>query len=128
MKASALLAAILVAFTSTFLRAATDQSGAPKANAEALILQDFKDRINKYLDLRKHAAKDAPPLKPTTDPAQITAAQTALADQIRAARADAKAGDIFTPEIRDKFRRLLYPELKGEDGRDVKQILKDDAP
>ena len=26
------------------------------------------------------------------------------------------------------FRRLLSPELKGEDGRDAKAILKDDAP
>ena len=26
------------------------------------------------------------------------------------------------------FRRLLAPELKGEDGRDAKAVLKDDAP
>ena len=26
------------------------------------------------------------------------------------------------------FRRLLAPELKGEDGRETKAVLKDDAP
>ena len=26
------------------------------------------------------------------------------------------------------FRRLLRPELKGEDGRDAKAVLRDDAP
>ena len=43
-------------------------------------------------------------------------------------RRRAQPGDIFTPDIRAKFRRLLAPELKGEDGRDAKEIVKDDAP
>ena len=43
-------------------------------------------------------------------------------------RAGAKAGDIFTAEIRDTFRKLLAPELEGEEGRDLKQVLRDDAP
>ncbi len=30
--------------------------------------------------------------------------------------------------MRPVFRRLLAPELKGEDGRDAKAVLKDDAP
>ena len=30
--------------------------------------------------------------------------------------------------MRTAFRQLLAPELKGEDGRDAKEILKDDAP
>jgi hypothetical protein len=48
--------------------------------------------------------------------------------KIQAARAGARQGEIFTPEIRQAFRRLLAPELKGEDGRDAKATLKDDAP
>jgi hypothetical protein len=51
-----------------------------------------------------------------------------LAARIRVARADAKPGDIFTAEIRNKLRRLLAPELKGEDGQDAKAVLKEDAP
>jgi hypothetical protein len=35
---------------------------------------------------------------------------------------------VFTPAVRDSFRKLLSPPLKGEDGRDAKKILKDDAP
>ena len=30
--------------------------------------------------------------------------------------------------MRRTFRQLLAPELKGEDGRDAKAVLKDDAP
>lgn len=106
---------------------------APKARAEgvnphAAILADFKQRIDAYMKMRKDAIKGAPQLKETTDPAQIKAAQDGMAERIRAARVTAKQGDVFTPEIVAQFRRLLTPEFKGDDGRDAKEILKDDAP
>jgi hypothetical protein len=62
--------------------------------------------------IHRDAAKNAPPQKQTTDPAQIKAAQDALGAKIRAARAMAKPGDIMTPEIRNKFRRLMYPVVQ----------------
>lgn len=108
---------------------ATDQkSSRPKVNTEALILQDFRARVDKYVELHKQVAKGAPPLKETNDPAQIKTAQDGLAAKIRAARADASPGDILTAEIRNKLRRLMAPELKGQEGRDTKAVLKDDAP
>jgi hypothetical protein len=97
-------------------------------NSDAMVLVDFKDRIDKYLDIHKKAEKTTPSLKETSDPAKIQAGEEGLAASIRALRADAKVGDIFTPPIRDKFRRLLSPETKGEEGHDAKEILKDDAP
>ena len=97
-------------------------------NPHAAILADFKERVDTYMDVRKDAIKDAPPLKETTDVTKLKAAQDGMAVQIRAARANAKQGDVFTPEIVAQFRRLLNPELKGDDGRDAKAILKDDAP
>ena len=61
----------------------------------------------------------APPTAPTT-----------LAERTRALgeRLGLTPARYFTPEIRSVFRRLLAPELKGPDGRDIKKILKDDAP
>jgi hypothetical protein len=97
-------------------------------NPRAAVLQDFKARIDAYLKLRKEAVKDAPQLKETKDPAKIKAAQDGMAANIRAARAGAKQGDVFTPQIAAEFRRLLNPELKGDDGHDAKAIIKDDAP
>jgi hypothetical protein len=97
-------------------------------NPDAAVLQDFKARVDAYMKLRKEAVKDAPALKQTNDPAKIKAAQDAMSAQIRAANANAKHGDVFTPEITAKFRQLLSPELKGDDGRDAKAIIKDDAP
>jgi hypothetical protein len=106
---------------------ATDQ-GTTRVNPDAAVLADFKTRVDTYLTVRKQAVKDAPPLKETKDPAKIKAAQDAMAVQIRAARANAKHGDVFTPDITAKFRRLLSPELKGDEGRDAKAVIKDDAP
>ena len=105
-----------------------EQAKATGVNPDAAVLADFKSRIDAYMKLRKEAVKDAPRLKETKDPAKIKAAQDAMSIQIRAARANATHGDIFTPEIIAKFRRLLSPELKGDEGRDAKAIIKDDAP
>jgi hypothetical protein len=109
-------------------RASEPQKTDQRANTDALTLKDFKNRIDKYVELHKRAAQGAPSLKETNDPKSITTAQDALASRIRADRSSAQPGDIFTPAIRDNFRRLLSPQLKGEDGRDAKKILKEDAP
>jgi hypothetical protein len=119
--AASLLMALLLATTP----AVAHQRG---ANAEALVQQDFEKRIEAYIALRTSAIKGIGPLKPTTNPADIKAGQDALAQRIASARADAQPGDIFTPEIRQRFRELLAPHLKGEEGRDAKAIVKDDAP
>jgi hypothetical protein len=101
----------------------------PSVNPDAAAMADFEARVEKYADLHKQLARgSAAPPKETPNPAQITAAKVALAAKTQAARAGAKHGDIFTPQIRPVFRRLLAPELKGEDGRDAKALLKDDAP
>ncbi len=105
-----------------------DQAKATGVNTDAAVLQDFTRRVEAYLKLRKDAVKGTPALKETSDIAKIKAAQDGLSMQIRAARAGAKQGDIFTPEVAAKFRRLLYPETQGDDGRDAKAIIKDDAP
>jgi hypothetical protein len=102
-----------------------NQSG---GNADAAILKDFKERIDKYVDIYEGAAKSNAKPKESSDPAKIIATQDALAARIRAARPTAKQGDIFTAEVRSRFRRMLAPALKGEDGRDAKALMKDDAP
>lgn len=96
-------------------------------NADAIVLQDFKQRVDKYLELHKQLAKKTPRQKETNDPAKIKAAEQVLAEAIQVARKDAKHGDIFTPEIRAKFRQLMYPEMKGSDGRETKEIINEDG-
>ena len=82
----------------------------PGVNADAHQLATFKARVDDYVQLRKKADDSAPPLKKTEDPAQIKQAQQALVERIGSARAGAKQGDIFTPEITKLFRRVRRPE------------------
>lgn len=97
-------------------------------NADAKVLQEFQQRIDEYVKLRKTAGKDTPPLKETADPADIQAAQDALAEKIRAARAGARQGDIFTPDAQKLFRRLMEPAVKGREAQATKKAVKEDAP
>jgi hypothetical protein len=99
-----------------------------KVNPDAALLQDFKHRIDAYVQLHKRLEKKAPPLKETEDPAKIKASQDALAAAILRERANARQGDIFTPEIANLFRRLMHPEVKGQKGAETKAALKEDAP
>lgn len=100
----------------------------PAVNPNAAVMADFNARVEKYLELHKDLAKGPAKQKDDRTPEQIEAQKTALTAKIQAARAGAKQGDIFAPEIRPVFRRLLAPELKGEDGRDAKAVIKDDRP
>ena len=100
----------------------------PAVNPNAAVMADFQARVSKYAELHKDLAKGSAAQKDDRTPEQVNAQKDALAAKVQAARADAKQGDIFTPEMRPVFRRLLAPELKGEDGRDAKTVIKDDAP
>jgi len=107
--------------------ATREKAADQNANADALILADFQKRIDAYMAIRKEAEKDAPPIKETNNPGEIKAAQEGLGAKIRAARADAKPGDVLTPEIRNKFRRLMYPVVQGTSGHEIKEELSEDV-
>ncbi len=93
--------------------AATKQKAAEEhANPDALVLADFQKRVDAYMAIHRDAAKDSIAIKETKNPADIKRAQDALGVKIRAARATAKPGDILTPEIQNKFRRLMYPTVQ----------------
>lgn len=104
--------------------AATDQP----VNRDAAVLAEFQKRIEAYRKLHDEVAKGAAEMKTTDDPARIRQAETLLAERLRAARTDAKPGDIFTPEIRGAFRKLMYSETHGAAGRDTKAAIREDAP
>jgi hypothetical protein len=100
----------------------------PAVNPEAAALADFTSRLNAYADMHKTLAKGEARPQETASPAKLNATKATLAARVQATRVNAKQGDIFVPAVQPVFRRLLAPELKGEDGRDAKAVLKDDAP
>jgi hypothetical protein len=102
--------------------------GQEKVNPDAKVLQDFQSRIDTYMKLHNELEREAPKLKDKAEPEEIKAHEDALAAKVRAARPAAKPGEIFTPDVRALFRRLMYPEMKGKEGAATKAEIKEDAP
>ena len=123
------IAGLVIVFAVAAAQTASQKSPVQKeTNPDALLLVDYQKRIKQYMDVRGDVDKGAAEQKETSSPEKIRQAQVILAERIRTARKTAKAGDIFTPEIRTMFRRLMYPELKGAEGRETKETIKADAP
>jgi hypothetical protein len=98
------------------------------ANADATVLAEFKAKVEKYAKDRETLVDHSVPLKKTTDPAAITTAEQALAEKIRQATPDAKQGEFFTPATVAAFRRMMKPALKGPEGLENRNAIKDDLP
>ena len=71
---------------------------------------DFSARMSAYEALRHKLEEGLPKLEVTSNPAEIVRAENLLAARIRAARAGARRGSIFSPSIRRAFRRALNTE------------------
>ncbi len=74
---------------------------------------DFDARMLSYAELRSQLQQGLPPLQVTDDPRDILEAEHALATRIRAMRAGADGGEIFTPEIAGAFRHALELETRA---------------
>ena len=97
-------------------------------NSDAKLMADFKSKVDDYLKLRKSVEGQAPAVKNTSKPQDLLTAEKALAANVRAARANAKRGDLFTPATQALFRRLLNPSVKGPEATENKGAIKEDMP
>jgi hypothetical protein len=104
--------------------AATAQS----VNSDALIIQDFKNRVAEYVKLRSSIEGSLPQLKKGESAQQIDDQSKAMAAKIRAARRRAKQGDLFTEPIRKELRRLIVIASKGLDRPRIAASLKHAEP
>jgi hypothetical protein len=91
-------------------------------------IQDFQKRIEDYSKLRQMAGSQLPHLRTTDSPEAIAKHEHALGQAIREARAGAKQGDIFTPEIAAEFRRLIGDSMLGHRAARVEKSLQHAEP
>ena len=87
-----------------------------RVNPDAAVSAQFDQHVTDYMKLRQKAEKGLSVPKGTESSDKITQYQRDLAERIRAARPQAKAGDIFTPQIADLFRKLITGSINGPDG------------
>jgi hypothetical protein len=125
---SCMIGVALVALGSAPLAASSPGSHVNRSDVAALQVLD--ERIGAYAALRHRLEKPLPPLEPTTDMEALYARQALLAAAIKAARPEARQGDIFTPAVGERLREVVLEALEGVDVADLLLDLyaEDDVP
>jgi flagellar basal body L-ring protein FlgH len=106
-----LLAALLAATVSTQSTPAKkpvdiSQDRQAAANAE------FQKRMDAYLELRESLGKKLEPLKTTESASELQGRQQALAAALRAARANAKQGDLIPVAVQEQIRAAVKADMQ----------------
>jgi hypothetical protein len=107
----------------TAVARAVDQQ---RVNPDAKTMAEFERRVQEYVALHRKLEATIPDLPKEATPQQIDEHQRALGKLIQEARASAKPGDLFTPDMRNVVRRLLATVFRGPGGRQVKRSILDE--
>jgi len=107
------------------------QESATKAeNPTTTVFADFQKRVDDYMKMRKTLVDSVGELDPTKNQAEITARATKLANGIMTARAQAKPGDIFTPEFSALVATLIKQEYsrRPDSVQETREDQQDELP
>ena len=102
----------------------------PPVDPTKQVFEDFAKRVDNYMKLRKPLADSVGELDPTKSQAEITARGVGLAKALIAARAQAKPGDIFTPEVSTILATLIKQEYsrRSEPVQETREDQQDELP
>ncbi|HJR09196.1 MAG TPA: hypothetical protein VJ842_18190 [Pyrinomonadaceae bacterium] len=109
--------------------AAQQTAGQQPDPLEALSVKDretvvaFQERVKDYAKLREAIEGKMPKLSKDSTPEQIEAHEKEFERRVRAARADAKHGQMFTPDIAAYIRALIKSEFKGAERKDLRATV-----
>ena len=86
--------------------------------------KEFETQVQKYLTLQKKAVGTVPSIpRENTDAAVIAKHEKQIADAIRAARPNAKQGEVFTPGARRLITMAIKQTLEGKEGAAAKATI-----
>lgn len=99
-------------------------TGAQVSTSDKQTLATFEKRVKEYVKLRNQV-KEKLPTKISKDstPEQIHAYMTSFEDAVRAARAGAKRGELFVPEVATYIRNVLRDDFKGRDKVELRKTI-----
>jgi len=92
------------------------------------LVADFGERVNDYMKLHEKLHKHETRKNQGNGVLENQISEQALAMRIRAARYDARPGEVFRNPIAMAFRRALNPELRGVANTETRETIREDAP
>jgi hypothetical protein len=110
-----------VVITIALMTCASATAQRDRTNPNAAAIAEFTKRVDEYVALHKKLEATIPSLPKEATPQQIDQHQRALGRLIAQARANAKRGDIFTPEMERIARKLLNDIFRGPGGAQMKR-------
>lgn len=111
-----------------FASAQTTPPQGKSVNQNSLIIQDFEKKLDDYAKLRKQAQSGLPDPKSASSAENIKQYQQSLAQNIRTQRAQAKAGDIFTPPVSQLFKELIATPMRSDTSGRIQASLRHAEP
>jgi len=127
---SAGLAAALLASAAPASPSAAAQTPAQTSAAQVAVSPKHKEafvafeaRVKEYVAMREGIEGKMPKLSKDATPEQIEAHKTAFQEAVRAARASAKPGDLFTADVARHIREAVKLEMRPKDKQEVRQTV-----
>ena len=122
--AAAAISLALSVVSATTCAAQTAAQNTPQVSAkDKQAIDAFERRVKEYVKLREGLEDKMPKLPEDSKPEQIEAHKTAFQETVRTARAGAKHGDLFTPDIAGFIRATIRDEFKGKDRQELRQTV-----
>ena len=98
----------------------------PLSPADKQTADAFEKRAKDYAKMRESLEAKMPKLSTEAKPEEIQAHKKQFQDRVRAARVNAKRGDVFTPDATTLIRAIIKDEFKGRDRVELrKTVLKE---
>jgi hypothetical protein len=97
----------------------------PSPGPEAAAFRTFQERIAAFSALDAKASAGVPPLKPGSDAAAIAAHESAMAAAVRAARPNARPGDLFASDVAPHIVRIVREEMLKHPIEEKKAVVKE---
>ena len=92
---------------------------------DEVAVKEFQDRIDNYLSAKK---KQDIAKKPTDSAGKLAQEKQRTVEKTRAARPEARQGDIFTPTVATYFKKRIENTLQGTEGDKVRASLRHAEP
>lgn len=97
----------------------------PLSSAEKQTIKRFEARVRQYVKLRERVKGKVPKLSRDSTPEQIAAFEKASVEALRVARAGAKPGDLFMPDVAKLIRTTLKSEFKPTEKKEIRKVVLD---